>query len=120
MRYAMMRRYVLAAVGESPLPTGFDEILAAETECQAEIHHLDQIDMADHVLGQAIEDDEELLTAIGFAVEGDQQGLPAPAGLLAPRRIQHRLVDHRAEHIARCDGGLRVDTRTCARILEAA
>ncbi len=65
--------------------------------------------MPRHIGAQALQDLEELGAAVRFAVEGHQQGLLRPAAALAPRCVEHRFVQQRAQHVAR--GGDRFHRR---------
>jgi hypothetical protein len=76
-----------------------DLVLALESQRQAQVHHLEEVDVGGHVGFEAVENLEEFLATPGLFVERDQQRGGAPDALTSPGRAQHRLVQRGAQGI---------------------
>src|SRR5690606_42040059 len=103
---------------ELRLAARLDPILALEAHREAEVHELEQIEVGAGLTHQVIEDLEKLLAAPAFAVEYVEQRAARPLALAAPRRVEHGLVDQRAERVARGEHVLVVHARGGCRRLE--
>ncbi len=74
------------------------------------MQQLEQAEIPRRLAHHPFQDLEELLAAGRFAMECHEQRAPCPAALRAPRRVQHRLVEHGAQNVTRGD---RVVCRHC-------
>ena len=118
-RYSRITRYSSCWTSASWLwPRSQDVVLAAEADRQAEILQFHEVDVARRVLRRALEHVEELLAAPRLAVERHEQRVLAPLALRAPRRREHRLVERRAQRVARGQHHLVRDARRLGALLE--
>jgi hypothetical protein len=75
-------------------------VAALEAERQHAVDQLQQLAVRGHVLRELGQQLEHFLAAPGLVVELHEQALLVPAGLHAPGRVGHRLVERRAQHVA--------------------
>src|SRR5215470_6855367 len=79
---------------------------AREPERDAQVLKLDQVDAQLRVLGDALEHLEELLAAVGLAMQRVEKSLLRPIAVCAPGRRQHRLIERGAQRITSGDDHL--------------
>jgi hypothetical protein len=91
-----------------------------EAEREAGVEELEQIDVGARLLAHLVQEQEELLAAAGLAVEGDEQALLHPLRASAPGRGRHRLVEERAQRVARHQHRLGLDAALLRGLLEGA
>src|SRR5207248_8115857 len=88
--------------------------LAGEAERDAQVLKLYQIDAQCRLLRDAFEHLEELLTAVGLAVQRVEKRLLGPVAVCAPGGREHRLIERGAQGIAPGDDHF-VGDAGCAR-----
>ena len=81
-------------------------IAALEAERETEVQQLEQVEMLAWLLRQAFEQVEEFLAAPRLVVERHEQAVRRPHAA-APRRQRGRLVERRAQAVARADDRFR-------------
>src|SRR5437016_2038612 len=72
---------------------------SAETQCETQVLQLHEVQIPSGILGGPVEQLEKLLATPCLPMESDEQGLPLPFGLRAPRRRQDRLVYGGAQRV---------------------
>src|SRR6185312_15911539 len=84
---------ILAHFGKPHRPVFVEAITAFESERETHVQQLEERDVAARLADHTLQNLEELVAAAGLAMERDEQGLPRPFTLRAPRCVENGLVD---------------------------
>ena len=75
-------------------------IAALKAKGEAQVHELQQVQIAAGECEQALESVKKLLAAPCLVVKADQESALGPDALAAPGGVEHRLVYQGAQHVA--------------------
>ena len=100
----------LLDLGQFQDPAFDDPELSLESQAEADVEELQQIDVARRILRRALENLEQPLAARPVVVKRAEQALFAPQAVAAPGRAHDRFIDQGAERVAGGADRLGADT----------